>query len=104
MPEPTPPEDWRGCPCLYTTPCAPDCTCRRPFSSRGCRRCCSYGSLAQQQAQAVRLAAASDGPVRAALQAYQAAVRQQDMTAIQAALAALDAALSSAATLDAPDA
>jgi hypothetical protein len=31
-------------------------------------------------------------------------VRQQDMTAIQAALAALDAALSSAATLDAPDA
>ena len=50
----------RGCPCLYTTPCQPNCTCVMPFSSRGCERCCSYGSLEQRQAKAQALAAAYD--------------------------------------------
>jgi hypothetical protein len=47
----------RGCPCLYTTPCRPDCTCVKPFmSSGGCSRCCSYGSVEQRTKAAERLA------------------------------------------------
>jgi hypothetical protein len=46
----------RGCPCLYTTPCDPACTCVRPESSRGCRRCCRYGSESQRRAMAELLA------------------------------------------------
>jgi hypothetical protein len=44
------------CPCRYTSPCDPSCTCVNPFSSRGCARCCSYGSLDQRQRNAERLA------------------------------------------------
>lgn len=46
----------QACPCLHTTPCHPRCTCVNPVSSVGCRRCCSYGSKAQQVAQGERLA------------------------------------------------
>lgn len=45
-----------ACPCLHTTPCHPDCTCVNQFSSRGCTRCCSYGSKEQQKAKAEHLA------------------------------------------------
>jgi hypothetical protein len=45
-----------GCPCVHTTPCHPRCTCKDPFSSVGCKRCCSYGSPQQQHAQAQHLA------------------------------------------------
>lgn len=48
----------RGCPCLHTAPCDPRCTCVNPASSRGCRRCCSYGSPQQQAARAEHLVAA----------------------------------------------
>ncbi len=47
----------RSCPCLYTTPCIPRCTCVVPTSSSGCRRCCSYGSMEQRQAKAEALVA-----------------------------------------------
>ena len=47
----------RACPCLHTTPCHPDCTCANPLMSRGCERCCTYGSPEQQKAAAERLAA-----------------------------------------------
>lgn len=47
----------RGCPCLYTTPCHDRCTCVNSFSSSGCSRCCTYGSLEQRKAHAERLAA-----------------------------------------------
>lgn len=50
----------QSCPCLHTTPCHEDCTCIKPFMSRGCRRCCSYGSEEQQQKKAERLAHAID--------------------------------------------
>lgn len=51
-----------GCPCLYTTPCHPECTCVCRFSSRGCRRCASYGSAEQQRVAAEHLAARIDAP------------------------------------------
>lgn len=45
------------CPCQHMTPCHPTCTCVVPVSSRGCQRCCTYGSPAQQRQQAERIAA-----------------------------------------------
>ncbi len=45
-----------GCPCQHTTPCHPRCTCVMPYSSRGCERCCSYGSLTQRKENAERIA------------------------------------------------
>lgn len=45
-----------ACPCVHTEPCSPRCTCVMPYSSRGCRRCCSYGSKEQRVAVAERLA------------------------------------------------
>jgi 8-oxo-dGTP diphosphatase len=45
-----------ACPCLHTKPCDPRCTCLQPLSSVGCRRCCSYGSKAQQKKAAESLA------------------------------------------------
>jgi hypothetical protein len=47
----------KACPCLHIEPCDPYCTCRNPYSSRGCARCCSYGSPEQQRAAAERLTA-----------------------------------------------
>ncbi len=49
--------DERACPCLYVEPCSPRCTCRIPASSRGCDRCCTYGSIEQRRDAAERLAA-----------------------------------------------
>ena len=46
-----------GCPCLYVEPCDPDCSCRHPAMSRGCERCCSYGSLKQRRLAALYLTA-----------------------------------------------
>ena len=37
----------RACPCKHTTPCTPRCTCVMSASSRGCDRCCTYGSAKQ---------------------------------------------------------
>lgn len=47
--------DRGACPCLHTTPCDPRCTCVDLASSRGCSRCCTYGSPEQQRAAAERL-------------------------------------------------
>lgn len=58
----------RACPCLHTTPCHPDCTCVKPWMSRGCRRCCSYGSADQRRAAAERLAILIDAPLAARAQ------------------------------------
>lgn len=52
------PMDAPSCPCLYTTPCDPDCTCVKPHMSTGCSRCCSYGSPEQQKANAEHIAKA----------------------------------------------
>lgn len=49
-----------GCPCLYTTPCSPQCTCAHPMMSAGCSRCAKYGSLEQRRATARRLATILD--------------------------------------------
>lgn len=46
----------KACPCLHTDPCSDRCTCVEPGSSRGCSRCCTYGSEEQQAARAKRLA------------------------------------------------
>ena len=46
----------RSCPCLYTTPCQEGCTCVHPHSSRGCTRCCTYGSREQRRGMAKYLA------------------------------------------------
>lgn len=52
----TPPtEKQRACPCLYGNPCDKMCTCVAPFSSRGCKNCCTYGSIEQRTAHANRL-------------------------------------------------
>lgn len=45
-----------GCPCLYTNPCNPRCTCINGGSSFGCRRCATYGSLEQKTLKSQRLA------------------------------------------------
>lgn len=42
----------KSCPCLHTTPCHARCTCVKPYSSRGCDMCCTYGSEDQQKANA----------------------------------------------------
>jgi hypothetical protein len=65
-----------ACPCLHTTPCDPDCTCVSSISSRGCARCCSYGSIPQQRAKAERLAGLDDENTR--LTAELAEVKQHD--------------------------
>lgn len=46
-----------SCPCCYTTPCHPNCTCVNPSMSTGCNRCCRYGSTGQRKAQAERIVA-----------------------------------------------
>ena len=50
----------KSCPCHHTTSCHPDCTCINGASSRGCARCCSYGSKDQQKKAAERIADAID--------------------------------------------
>ena len=55
---------YRGCPCLHTTPCSPQCTCANRFSSYGCMRCCSYGSPEQQKQRAEVLAQLGDSSSR----------------------------------------
>ncbi len=49
-----------SCPCAFTVPCDPRCTCTHPGSSFGCRRCCAHGSYEQRAAKAKFLAAAID--------------------------------------------
>jgi hypothetical protein len=46
---------YEGCPCIYTTPCHPDCTCVNHYMSRGCERCCTYGSFEQRTRMAEHL-------------------------------------------------
>ena len=46
----------RFCPCLWTMPCHPQCTCICDFSSRGCMRCCRYGSNEQRRIRAELIA------------------------------------------------
>lgn len=47
------------CPCEFEEiePCHPQCTCRTPVLSAGCRRCATYGSDEQRLAVARRLVA-----------------------------------------------
>ena len=45
-----------SCPCLYVEPCHPDCTCMKPWMSRGCVRCCSTGNVEQRTKKAKWLA------------------------------------------------
>lgn len=49
-----------ACPCTHGSPCHERCSCVMTFSSSGCRRCCSYGSIEQRQAKAKRLIDAID--------------------------------------------
>jgi len=49
------PEGKGSCPCEWTEPCDPRCTCVHPVSSVGCKRCCRYGSDEQRKAQAEHL-------------------------------------------------
>ncbi len=49
-------EEIKACPCLHTKPCHERCTCVNQFSSRGCSRCCTYGSPEQQKVKAEYLA------------------------------------------------
>ena len=49
-----------ACPCKHTKPCHPDCTCVKEYSSRGCKRCCTYGSKEQQIKMAELLASKID--------------------------------------------
>lgn len=46
-----------SCPCEFNEiePCHPQCTCRNPMLSAGCRRCVSYGSAEQRLAAAKRI-------------------------------------------------
>lgn len=53
-----------SCPCVYTKPCDPRCTCVHPRSSHGCARCCKYGSVEQRITRAQKLAAAIDAVAR----------------------------------------
>ena len=50
----------RGCPCLWTTPCKPNCSCATPILSAGCSRCARYGSDDQRRTTAVHIAAAQE--------------------------------------------
>lgn len=50
----------RGCPCLYVEPCKDSCSCINSFSSAGCNRCATYGSLEQRTHKAKHLAKAID--------------------------------------------
>ena len=70
--------EWRGCPCLYTEPCNPRCTCVSGWSSRGCSRCASYGSLKQRQSKARSLAADHNAAsrLRIAEEAYDRLLRR----------------------------
>ncbi len=49
-----------GCPCLFTSPCSPDCSCANQAASGGCSRCASTGSPEQRANQAAILAACID--------------------------------------------
>lgn len=51
----------RACPCFHTVPCDPRCSCIHPHSSRGCARCCAYGSAEQQRLRAEHLAELIEG-------------------------------------------
>lgn len=50
----------KSCPCHWTTPCSPDCSCVTRGSSRGCDRCCSFGSDEQRRERAKVIAAKID--------------------------------------------
>lgn len=75
----------RGCPCLYATPCNEQCACVVPHSSRGCRRCCRYGSRDQREATAMRLVAAQDA-MPLMLEAIERALRVIDGLSEQQAM------------------
>ena len=53
-------KDRGGCPCLYIEPCSDRCTCISGASSRGCDRCCSYGSIEQRTVRAHKLTAKTE--------------------------------------------
>lgn len=44
------------CACTLADPCRDSCSCAEPLLSGGCDRCATYGSAAQRQAAAERLA------------------------------------------------
>lgn len=64
--------DRKICPCKWTAPCSNQCTCAHPHMSRGCTRCCSYGSVEQRQKMAENIVAhdaARDRKIEAMLDA-----------------------------------
>lgn len=81
-------EQERGCPCLHITPCHTDCTCVRPASSRGCRRCCRYGSREQQKVMAEHLARLEQerDALRSALSGLVGATDRAELEAMEAAV------------------
>lgn len=74
-----------ACPCLHDMPCDSRCTCVNPASSRGCDRCCTYGSPEQQRAKAASLS----GFVSGAISDMQRAVIKQQETVIEIRTASL---------------
>lgn len=61
-PAPAAPSDKSSCPCVWTTPCQPNCSCVTRGSSHGCTRCCRYGSLEQRRAMAEVIVARERAP------------------------------------------
>lgn len=55
----------KGCPCCYTTPCAPDCACanRNKRGGGSCFRCCLWTTPEQRRTKAIELAAVLEGVV-----------------------------------------
>jgi hypothetical protein len=70
----------QACPCLHVEPCDPDCTCVKPFMSRGCTRCCTYGSKEQQVEAARYLVGLSSSRKKALEEAAKIADEEREPT------------------------
>ena len=55
----------KSCPCHWTEPCHKDCPCVKPWMSRGCQRCCTFGSDEQRRKCAQIIADCIDAGVDA---------------------------------------
>ena len=47
----------KSCPCHWVAPCYSQCSCRFPYMSGGCYRCCTFGSQSQRKSMAKIIAA-----------------------------------------------
>ena len=61
----------KSCPCEFNTPCSSTCSCANQFMSGGCRRCCKYGSVEQQE-KAARILIAQENLALEAIRALEA--------------------------------